>query len=52
MRIFYCEEFLFSPAYIKADGSISSFAFTLKKGEDGISTDLERLADYEYIHSG
>jgi len=34
-----------SPSYIKPDGSISSFAFTLKKGEDGISTDLERLAD-------
>jgi hypothetical protein len=36
-----------SPSYIKPDGSISSFAFTLKKGEDGISTDLERLADYD-----
>jgi hypothetical protein len=36
-----------SPSYIKPDGSISSFAFTLKKGEDGISTDLERLADNE-----
>jgi hypothetical protein len=34
-----------SPSYIKSDGSISSFAFTLKKGEDGISTDLERLAN-------
>ncbi len=34
-----------SPSYIKPDGSISSFAFSLKKGEDGISTDLERLAD-------
>lgn len=33
------------PPYIKSDGSISSFAFSLKKGEDGISTDLERLAD-------
>ncbi|MBA2562367.1 MAG: hypothetical protein H0V14_05530 [Chitinophagaceae bacterium] len=33
------------PPYTKPDGSISSFAFTLKKGEDGISTDLERLAD-------
>jgi hypothetical protein len=28
------------PSYIKPDGSISSFAVTLKKGEDGISTDL------------
>ena len=34
-------------SYIKPDGSISSFAFTLKKGEDGISTDLERLANYD-----
>lgn len=34
-----------SPSYIKPDGSITSFAFSLKKGEDGISTDLERLAD-------
>ena len=33
------------PFYIKPDGAISSFAFTLKKGEDGISTDLERFAD-------
>lgn len=35
------------PSYIKPDGSLSSFAFALKKGEDGISTDLERLADKE-----
>lgn len=34
-----------SPSYIKPDGSITSFAFSLKKGEDGISTDLEKLAD-------
>ena len=33
------------PPYTKPDGSTSSFAFSLKKGEDGISTDLERLAD-------
>ena len=33
------------PPYTKPDGSISSFAFSLKKGEDGISTDLERFAD-------
>lgn len=36
-----------SPSYIKPDGSITSFAFSLKKGEDGISTDLEKLADKE-----
>ncbi len=34
-----------SPSYFKPDGSISKFAFSLKKSEDGISTDLERLAD-------
>jgi len=33
------------PNYIKPDGSITSFAFSLRKGEDGISTDLERLAN-------
>ena len=36
-----------SPSYIKPDGTITSFAFSLRKGEDGISTDLERLANYE-----
>jgi len=36
-----------SPSYVKPDGSISSFAFSLRKGEDGISTDLERLANPE-----
>ena len=34
-----------SPSYIKPDGSITSFAFSLRKGEDGISTDLERLSN-------
>jgi hypothetical protein len=33
-----------SPSYIKPDSSITKFAFSLRKGEDGISTDLERLA--------
>jgi hypothetical protein len=36
-----------SPSYIKSDGSITSFAFLLRKGENGISADLERLADKE-----
>lgn len=36
-----------SPSYIKPDGTITSFAFSLRKGEDGISTDLERLAKYD-----
>ena len=34
-----------SPSYIKPDGSITSFAFSLRKSEDGISTDLERLSN-------
>lgn len=36
-----------SPGYIKPDGSITSFAFSLLKGEDGISTDLERLTNHQ-----
>src|SRR5690349_9860797 len=36
-----------NPSYIKPDGSITSFAFSLKKDEDGISTDLERLTTYD-----
>ena len=35
------------PNYIKPDGSLSSFAFSLRKGEDGISTDLERLTNHQ-----
>lgn len=34
-----------SPSYIKPDGSITSFAFSLRKDENGISTDLESLVD-------
>ncbi len=36
-----------TPSYIKPDGSITKFAFSLKKGEDGISVDLERLANHD-----
>ncbi len=36
-----------SPSYIKPDGSITSFAFSLRKGEDGVSADLERLTNYD-----
>lgn len=35
------------PNYIKADGSISSCAYQKKRGEDGISVDLERLTTFE-----
>ena len=31
------------PSHIKPDGTIARTSFSLKKGEDGISTDLERL---------
>ena len=36
-----------NPSYIKADGSITSFAFKLRKGENGLSVDVERLTTYE-----
>ncbi len=36
-----------SPSYIKPDGTITSFAFSLRKSENGISTDLERLTNHE-----
>ena len=35
------------PNYIKPDGSITSLAFRLRKGEDGISVDLERLSSFK-----
>ena len=35
------------PRYVKPDGSVSSFAFTLRKDEDGLSVDIERLTTYE-----
>jgi len=35
------------PRYIKDDGTISSFAFKPRKGEDGLSVDIERLTAYE-----
>lgn len=31
------------PNYIKPDGTITSLAFSTKRGEDGLSVDLERL---------
>lgn len=36
----------FLPNYVKPDGSISSLAFRLRSGEDGLSVDLERLSSY------
>jgi hypothetical protein len=35
------------PRYIKEDNSISSFAFSKKKDEDGLSVNLERLTTYD-----
>lgn len=35
------------PNYIKPDGTVSSFAFAPKRGEDGISVNIERLTTYE-----
>lgn len=36
----------FIPNYIKPDGTVSSLAFRLRKGEDGLSVDLERLSSF------
>lgn len=36
----------FLPNYVKPDGSISSLAFRLRQGENGLSVDLERLTSY------
>ncbi len=34
------------PTFIKPDGTPSSASFSLKKGEDGLSVDVERLTTY------
>lgn len=34
------------PNYIKPDGSITSFAFKPRRGEEGLSVNIERLTDY------
>lgn len=34
------------PNFIKPDGTPASSSFALKKGEDGLSVDLERLTTY------
>lgn len=36
-----------NPSYIKPDGSINSYSFRKRKGEDGISVNLERLSSYK-----
>ncbi|SMD36641.1 hypothetical protein SAMN04488029_3003 [Reichenbachiella faecimaris] len=35
------------PSFIKEDGTPASSSFTLKKGENGLSVDVERLTDYD-----
>ena len=35
------------PYHIRDDGTPTSLAFKLRRGEDGLSTDLERLTTYE-----
>lgn len=42
----------FLPNYIKPDGSVSSMAFRLRKGEDGLSVDLERLSSFSQATLG
>ncbi|QQS28037.1 MAG: hypothetical protein IPM47_14310 [Sphingobacteriales bacterium] len=36
----------FLPNYVKPDGAISSLAFRLRNGENGLSVDLERLSSF------
>lgn len=35
-----------NPNFIKPDGTPASSSFSLKKGEDGLSVDIERLTTY------
>jgi len=35
-----------NPSYIKPDGTINSYSFRKRKGEDGISVNLERLSSF------
>ena len=34
------------PKYVKDDGTLTSFAFQLKKGTSGLSVNVERLTTY------
>ncbi len=42
----------FLPNYIKPDGTVSSLAFRLRRGEDGLSVDLERLSSFSQATLG
>ena len=35
------------PSYVRDDMTVTSFAFKLRKGEEGLSVDIERLTTYE-----
>ena len=35
------------PSYVRDDMTVTSFAFKLRKGEAGLSVDIERLTTYE-----
>lgn len=35
------------PSYVREDMTVTSFAFKLRKGEEGLSADIERLTTYE-----
>lgn len=37
----------FLPNYVKPDGTISSFAFRLRTGENGLSVDVEKFSSFE-----
>ena len=37
----------FLPNYIKPDGTISSLSFAKRRGDNGLSVDLERLSSYQ-----
>lgn len=34
------------PSYVREDMTVTSFAFKLRKGEEGLSVDIERLTNY------
>ncbi len=35
------------PNYVREDMTVTSFAFKLRKGEEGLSVDIEKLISYE-----
>lgn len=41
-----------NPSYIKPDGTINSYSFRKRKGEDGISVNLQRLSSFKKTTMG